>query len=71
MKQNIILTNIFNYHIFSFVSLQLKIKAFREAHKNQQKDKELYHLTKYLKKIAKLDDFTSLNHKHWQSYINR
>lgn len=46
----------------------LKIRPFREAHKNRHKDRELLKLTKYLKKIAKLDDLSDLNHKHWESY---
>lgn len=48
----------------------LKIKPFREAHKNRETDRELVHLAKYLKKIAKLDDFTKLNHKHWHRLID-
>ncbi|XP_068709283.1 ubiquitin-like domain-containing CTD phosphatase 1 [Montipora foliosa] len=46
----------------------LKIRPFREAHKNRHKDKELLKLAKYLKRIARLDDFSSLNHKYWESY---
>lgn len=48
----------------------LKIKAFREARKNRDTDIELLHLSRYLNKIADLDDFTSLNHRHWQKMIN-
>ncbi|EDV20099.1 uncharacterized protein TRIADDRAFT_51063 [Trichoplax adhaerens] len=44
----------------------LRIRPFREAHKNQQTDKELLKLKKYLKRIAKLDDFTELNHRRWE-----
>lgn len=47
----------------------LKIKAFREAFKNRDSDQELLHLSKYLSKIAKLDDFTPLDHRYWQRYI--
>lgn len=48
----------------------LKIKAFREARKNRETDNELLHLSRYLSKIAELDDFSSLNHRHWQKMIN-
>lgn len=47
----------------------LKIKAFREAYKNQSKDKELYYLAKYLKIISQLDDLSKLNHDHWHKMI--
>lgn len=46
----------------------LKIRPFRKAHLNRDKDKELYYLSIYLKDIAALDDFTKLNHKHWEVY---
>lgn len=48
----------------------LKIKAFREAYKNRATDKELYHLSRYLCKIAELDDFSSLDHRYWQRAID-
>lgn len=48
----------------------LKIKAFREAHKNRDKDQELLHLAKYLKKIAKLEDLSTLNHKYWHRMLD-
>lgn len=48
----------------------LKIKAFREARKNRETDHELLHLSRYLSKIAEMDDFSSLNHRHWQRLIN-
>lgn len=47
----------------------LKIKAFREAFKNRDTDQELLLLSKYLLKIARLDDFTPLDHRYWQRYI--
>ncbi|KAF7490617.1 Ubiquitin-like domain-containing CTD phosphatase 1 [Sarcoptes scabiei] len=47
----------------------LKIKSYRNAYKNKDKDKELYHLAKYLKLIALLNDFSSLNHDHWHKMI--
>lgn len=33
---------------------------------NREKDRELYKLAQYLKEIAKLEDFSGLNHKHWE-----
>lgn len=48
----------------------LKIKAFREAFKNRDTDQELLHLSKYLSKIAELDDFSHLDHKYWQKAID-
>ncbi|XP_050430275.1 ubiquitin-like domain-containing CTD phosphatase 1 isoform X1 [Adelges cooleyi] len=49
----------------------LKIRPFREAHLNWEMDKELLHLAKYLVEIAKLDDFTKLNHRNWEKYIRK
>lgn len=47
----------------------LKIRAFRQAHLNRQKDTELLKLKKYLKDIAThCDDFTKLNHRKWEKY---
>ncbi|XP_063963550.1 ubiquitin-like domain-containing CTD phosphatase 1 isoform X2 [Lytechinus pictus] len=46
----------------------LKIRPFREAHKNRYHDKELMKLAKYLRDIAPLDDFSHLNHRHWERY---
>lgn len=46
----------------------LRIRAFREAHFNRDKDRELLKLSKYLKHIAALEDFTDLNHRHWERY---
>eukprot|EP00088_Acartia_fossae_P035263 TRINITY_DN3629_c0_g1_i5.p1 TRINITY_DN3629_c0_g1~~TRINITY_DN3629_c0_g1_i5.p1 ORF type:complete len:317 (+),score=59.61 TRINITY_DN3629_c0_g1_i5:55-1005(+) len=46
----------------------LKIRAFREAHKNRDKDRELVGLSKYLTQIAKLEDFTVLRHSSWEKY---
>lgn len=47
----------------------LKIRPFRQAHLNREKDRELLHLAVYLKNIAThCDDFNELNHKHWESY---
>ncbi|KAK6186193.1 hypothetical protein SNE40_008280 [Patella caerulea] len=46
----------------------LRIKAFRKAHFNREKDTELLKLSKYLEDIATEDDFTKLNHKEWDRY---
>lgn len=47
----------------------LKIRAFRQAHLNRQKDTELLKLKKYLKDIAThCDDFTTLSHRKWEKY---
>jgi len=46
----------------------LKIRPFKEAHKNRESDKELVGLAKYLVKIAKLSDFTGLRHSRWEKY---
>uniref|UniRef100_A0A8C7QK85 Ubiquitin-like domain-containing CTD phosphatase 1 n=1 Tax=Oncorhynchus mykiss TaxID=8022 RepID=A0A8C7QK85_ONCMY len=46
----------------------LKIRPFMKAHLNREKDKELFKLSQYLKEIAKLEDFSGLNHKHWERY---
>ncbi|XP_032390553.1 ubiquitin-like domain-containing CTD phosphatase 1 isoform X2 [Etheostoma spectabile] len=49
----------------------LKIRPFMKAHLNREKDRELYKLAQYLKEIAKLDDFSGLNHKHWERYLSK
>ena len=46
----------------------LKIKPFRNAHQNRDKDRELLKLADYLLKIVKVDDFDTLNHKDWELY---
>lgn len=47
----------------------LRIKAFRQAHFNRDKDTELLKLRKYLKDIASIcDDFTKLNHRKWEKF---
>jgi len=48
----------------------LKIRPFREAHKNRTTDKELVGLAKYLAKIAKLDDLSGLRHSRWEKYCS-
>jgi len=49
----------------------LKIRAFREAHKNRDSDRELVGLSKYLSLIAKLDDFSELRHSRWERYVEK
>lgn len=50
----------------------LKIRAFRQAHLNRDKDIELVKLKKYLKDIAThCEDFTKLNHRKWEKYNPR
>jgi len=49
----------------------LQIRPFRDAHINMATDRELEHLTKYLLEIAKLDDISDLDHKHWGRYLRR
>ncbi|XP_065352494.1 ubiquitin-like domain-containing CTD phosphatase 1 [Cloeon dipterum] len=46
----------------------LKIRPFKNAHQNRAVDRELVQLAGYLKGIAQLDDFTQLNHKHWERF---
>lgn len=47
----------------------LRIRAFRQAHLNRDKDTELLKLKKYLKDIATVcDDFTKLNHRKWEKF---
>lgn len=49
----------------------LKIRPFKNAHQNRDKDKELVKLTEYLMEIASLDSFESLDHSKWEKYIKR
>ncbi|XP_026479109.1 ubiquitin-like domain-containing CTD phosphatase 1 isoform X4 [Ctenocephalides felis] len=47
----------------------LRIRAFRNAHQNRDKDKELLYLAIYLKNIAiHCDNFEELNHRKWEKY---
>jgi len=47
----------------------LKIRPFREAHKNRDTDNELVGLAKYLSKIARLEDLSELRHSRWERYL--
>ncbi|XP_069693402.1 ubiquitin-like domain-containing CTD phosphatase 1 [Periplaneta americana] len=49
----------------------LKIRPFKQAHLNRDKDRELLRLAKYLKDIVHEEDFNSLDHKHWEKYRPR
>ena len=46
----------------------LRIRAFRDAHQNRDKDRELLYLAQYLKDIATLEDISHLNHRSWEKY---
>nr|SVE75274.1 EOG090X0A5K [Daphnia dolichocephala] len=46
----------------------LRIRAFRDAHQNRDKDRELLYLAQYLKDIAHLEDISHLNHRSWEKY---
>jgi len=47
----------------------LKIRPFKKAHMSRTTDKELLALTQYLLLIAKLDDFSKLDHSQWEDYV--
>jgi ubiquitin-like domain-containing CTD phosphatase 1 len=47
----------------------LKIRPFRQAHLNRDRDRELLHLSTYLKDISQhCEDFDTLNHNKWEKY---
>ncbi|XP_067009192.2 ubiquitin-like domain-containing CTD phosphatase 1 [Anabrus simplex] len=46
----------------------LKIRPFKQAHLNRDKDRELLRLAKYLQEIAHEEDLGSLDHKYWEKY---
>jgi len=48
----------------------LKIRPFKHAHTNRATDRELVKLAKYLKKIAILQKFDHLDHKHWEKILH-
>ncbi|RWS30193.1 ubiquitin-like domain-containing CTD phosphatase 1 isoform X2 [Leptotrombidium deliense] len=48
----------------------LRIKAFRDALRNRETDRELKNLAVYLKKIAEMDDLSKLNHRHWHRFVS-
>jgi len=47
----------------------LKIRPFKNALTEGHKDKELKRLTRYLKAISDMDDFTSLDHRNWEKWL--
>lgn len=49
----------------------LRIKAFKQAHLNRHKDRELLKLSKYLEAIASIEDFQTLNHRKWEEYRSK
>lgn len=49
----------------------LRIKAFRQAHLNRHTDKELLKLSIYLKDISQCEDFTELDHRHWEKFCKK
>ncbi|XP_026492428.2 ubiquitin-like domain-containing CTD phosphatase 1 [Vanessa tameamea] len=47
----------------------LKIRPYRQAHLNRERDRELLLLSNYLREIAYYsEDFDSINHKKWEKY---
>lgn len=49
----------------------LRVRPFRQAHLNRDKDRELIKLAKYLRAIAKLDSLEELNHRQWEKYLRK
>lgn len=49
----------------------LKIRPYKNAHTSRSTDCELQHLSDYLKHIAQLQDFSEVNHKHWERYRSK
>ncbi|XP_063237171.1 ubiquitin-like domain-containing CTD phosphatase 1 [Bacillus rossius redtenbacheri] len=49
----------------------LKIRPFKQAHLNRDKDRELLRLARYLKDIVHEEDFNGLDHRHWERYRPR
>lgn len=49
----------------------LKIRPFRHAHQNRDKDKELFFLSMYLKHLAAFEDLSPFDHRHWEKAIDR
>uniref|UniRef100_A0A8C1QTR9 Ubiquitin-like domain-containing CTD phosphatase 1 n=1 Tax=Cyprinus carpio TaxID=7962 RepID=A0A8C1QTR9_CYPCA len=69
-KQRIIVSaKSYSFRVIAYMFI--KYKPFMKAHLNREKDKELHKLSLYLKEIAKLDDFSGLNHKHWERYLSK
>ncbi|XP_062517098.1 ubiquitin-like domain-containing CTD phosphatase 1 [Corticium candelabrum] len=49
----------------------IKIRAFKEAHFNRDKDNELLKLLDYLTRIADSKDVTQLDHSKWEKELQR
>ena len=49
----------------------LVIRPFKRAHTTRHLDRELLHLSIYLQKIAPLPSLESLNHRHWERYVEK
>mmetsp|Transcript_14455 Transcript_14455/g.31326 ORF Transcript_14455/g.31326 Transcript_14455/m.31326 type:complete len:322 (-) Transcript_14455:948-1913(-) len=47
----------------------LVIRPYKRAYANRATDRELYHLTKYLMIIGRLDKISHLNHRKWEEYL--
>lgn len=70
-KHNTIMFDDLRRNFLMNPSSGLKIRAYRNCHDNRSTDRELLHLSKYLKLIAKLDDFEVLDHSRWEKYLKR
>jgi len=67
-KQNTIMFDDLRRNFLMNPQNGLKIRPFREAHKNRGTDNELVGLSKYLSLIAKLEDLSELRHSRWERY---
>lgn len=67
-KQNTIMFDDLRRNFLMNPQNGLKIRPFREAHKNRTTDKELVGLAKYLTQIAKLEDLSELRHSRWEKF---
>jgi len=47
----------------------LKIRPFKNALQTGSQDKELKKLSRYLRAIADMSDFTQLDHRHWEKWL--
>jgi len=48
----------------------LKIKAYKNAYRSREDDRELLDLANYLLSIINVDNFATLNHKKWRRYMD-
>jgi hypothetical protein len=49
----------------------LKIRPFRHAAQTRSTDRELYHLTRYLQLIGRLEKISHLDHRRWEDYNHK